>query len=397
MMSIKFWFLVASCGIGIAAGSGKKEKAFSLFNVVTFKNDECVANAANDLRGTCYTTEECEEKGGTASGGCAMGFGTCCLFKVEECGGIARENCTYIRNEGWPAALTGEPENTACAFTVNKCSEEVCSLRLDFNTFNIQAGTGGTAAAQDTTGACQDTFAVTLPNNEVAGTIPVICGQNNDQHMFVQIGEDIMATLRFEFADIAATRQFEIKVTQYECKDVGTLVPNGGCLQYHTGATGQLSTFNWAPNDAQHLPNQDYNICIRQEMGFCCIEYSVCDQAGAFSLSVPTIAADIAAAMAKGVTGKGCAKGKDFISIDGSSEVCGSPVTFNLYCGDVFSSKTAVAAVDNTICDCSQPFGVGIFTNDVAAEDDGKNDGTSADLQQSRGVCLDYRQIPCKT
>ena len=31
--------------------------AFSLFNVVTFKNEECIANSANDLRGTCYTTE----------------------------------------------------------------------------------------------------------------------------------------------------------------------------------------------------------------------------------------------------------------------------------------------------------------------------------------------------
>merc|ERR1711936_1193815 len=291
MLSIKFWFLVASCGIGIAAGDDgeKKEKAFSLFNVVTFKNDECIANAANDLRGTCYTTEECEERGGTASGGCAVGFGTCCLFTVDECGGTAQENCTYIRNEGWPNSLNGEPDNTMCAFTINKCKEEVCSLRLDFNTFNIQAGTGGGATAEDSTAFCQDTFEVALPNNVAANAIPIICGQNNDQHIFVEIGEDAMATLRFEFADIPAMRQFEIKVTQYECKDVGTLVPPGGCLQYHTGTTGQLTTFNWAPNDAQHLENQDYDICIRQEAGFCCIDYSVCDQTAAFSLSTPSM------------------------------------------------------------------------------------------------------------
>jgi len=390
MLSIKFWFLVASCGIGIAAGVGKKEeKAFSLFNVVTFKNDECIANAANDLRGTCYTTEECEERGGTASGGCAMGFGTCCLFTVDECGGTARENCTYIRNEDFPDVLTGEPDTTMCAFTVEKCSEEVCSLRLDFNTFNIQAGTGGSATAQDTTGACQDTFQVTLPNNEAA-VIPTICGQNNDQHMFIEIGEDTMATLRFEFADIAAMRQFEIKVTQYECGDVGTLVPPGGCLQYHTGTTGQLTTFNWAPNDAQHLENQNYDICIRQEAGFCCIDYSVCDQDSAFSLSTPSVATDLAT-MGVGATGTSCVM--DHINIEGSNEVCDSPVTFNKYCGDFLSSNTAMAAINSNICDCSAPFSVGIRTN--AAVAGGNDNAGNADLQQSRGVCLDYRQIPC--
>jgi len=391
MLSIKFWFLVASCGISIAAVNGavKKEKAFSLFNVVTFKNDECIANTANDLRGTCYTTEECEEKGGTASGGCAAGFGTCCLFTVDECGGTARENCTYIRNEGFPDVLTGVPDTTACAFTIEKCSEEVCSLRLDFNAFNIQAGTGGSATAQDTTGACQDTFQVTLPNNEAA-VIPTICGQNNDQHMFVEIGGDAMATLRFEFEEIAGMRQFEIKVTQYECGDVGTLAPPGGCLQYHTGTTGQLTTFNWAPNDAQHLENQAYDICIRQEAGFCCIDYVVCDQVGAFSLSAPSVMTDLATTKI-GATGTACAK--DFISIEGSSEICGDPVSFNKYCGDVLSSSEAMAAPNVGICDCSAPFAVGITTN---AADAGNDHDGDADLQQSRGVCLNYRQIPCR-
>ena len=66
----------------------------------------------------------------------------------------------------------------------NHIISEVCSLRLDFNTFDIQAGTGGTTGAggaQDTTSACQDTFAVTTSSNNDLG-IPVICGRNSDQH-----------------------------------------------------------------------------------------------------------------------------------------------------------------------------------------------------------------------
>merc|ERR1712223_693311 len=397
MLPLKFWFLVASYIISIEASVAREGKAFSLFNVVTFKNEECMANGANDLRGTCYTTEECQEKGGTASGGCAMGFGTCCLFAVDECGGTARENCPYIRNADFTDVLTGKPETTMCAFTVEKCSEDICSLRLDFINFNILAGIGGSATAQDTTGACQDTFEVTLPNNEAANVIPIICGQNNDQHMFIEIGEDTSANLRFEFADIAGMRQFEIKVTQFECGDVGTLAPPGGCLQYHTGTTGQLTTFNWAPNDAQHLQNQNYDICIRQEAGFCCVDYSVCDQASAFSLSTPSVATDLAT-MGVGATGVACTG--DHISIEGSSEICGAPVTFNKYCGDFLSSREMVpsmaapdvAGTNNIICDCSTPFVVGITTNAAAA---GEDQMMAMDLPQSRGLCLEYRQKPC--
>ncbi|TRY80433.1 hypothetical protein TCAL_15490, partial [Tigriopus californicus] len=61
--------------------------------------------------------------------------------------------------------------------------------------------------------------------------------------------------------------------------------PNGnGCLQYHTGLTGRLTTFNFLPTNDNHLANQDYSVCIRQEAGFCCIEYSVCSDANSFSI-----------------------------------------------------------------------------------------------------------------
>ena len=64
----------------------------------------------------------------------------------------------------------------------------MCSLRLDFLTFNTQAGNfgaaGGGAAAgtMDSLGACRDTFAVVTNTNGAAGRTPVICGQNDGQH-----------------------------------------------------------------------------------------------------------------------------------------------------------------------------------------------------------------------
>ena len=62
----------------------------------------------------------------------------------------------------------------------------MCSLRLDFLSFNIQAGDFGAAAGgaaagtMDSEGACRDTFAV-ITNTNGANT-PVICGQNEGQH-----------------------------------------------------------------------------------------------------------------------------------------------------------------------------------------------------------------------
>ena len=62
----------------------------------------------------------------------------------------------------------------------------MCSLRLDFLSFNIQAGDfamaggGGQAGTMDSLGACRDTFAV-ITNTNGANT-PVICGQNEGQH-----------------------------------------------------------------------------------------------------------------------------------------------------------------------------------------------------------------------
>ena len=55
---------------------------FSPFNIVRFRNDECLGEgAASGESGICYTQEECSSRGGRASGNCAAGFGKCCVCK----------------------------------------------------------------------------------------------------------------------------------------------------------------------------------------------------------------------------------------------------------------------------------------------------------------------------
>jgi len=137
-------------------------KAFSLFNVVTFKNLDCESTSTSSTNGkrngTCYTSEECDEKGGVASGSCAMGFGTCCLFTFQTCGTDVKQNCSYVRNEGFPTLIGGASSTAStCNYKIEKCDPKVCTLRLDFESFTLLAGTD----TLDGDGACQDTFDVT--------------------------------------------------------------------------------------------------------------------------------------------------------------------------------------------------------------------------------------------
>ena len=47
---------------------------FSLFSIVTFPNQGCASQDSSARNGTCYTSSECQNKGGTTSGNCAAGY-----------------------------------------------------------------------------------------------------------------------------------------------------------------------------------------------------------------------------------------------------------------------------------------------------------------------------------
>merc|ERR1719367_864222 len=219
----------------------RQQKIFSLFNIVTFRNLPCVSNSGTtgttgrNRNGTCFTNTECSSKGGQASGSCASGFGICCLFVVSTTGATIEQNCTYIQNPGFPSTLS---DSTSLSYTVKKCSCDVCSLRLDFETLTILGP--ATTGQADTTGApapghlCQDSFTVTGTSGL---TSPVICGQNSGQHVYMDIGTGCENTGKIDlaFGTAASTsRQFEIKVTQVECTSRSRPTASG-CLQYHTG------------------------------------------------------------------------------------------------------------------------------------------------------------------
>ena len=100
-------------------------------------------------------------------------FGVCCLFIVTATSDTIDQNCTYIQNPSFPSVYSSQ---TALTYTINKCSSDVCSVRLDFETFAIS---GPAVTTEATGGTCTDSF---VASGTSGITSPVICGMNAGQH-----------------------------------------------------------------------------------------------------------------------------------------------------------------------------------------------------------------------
>jgi len=260
----------------------REKKQFSLFSIVTFKNTECDATSTTNLKGVCMTSSECSGKG-TADGNCAASFGVCCVIRVSTCGGSVSQNCSYIENPGYPSEYTTTGD---CSYTVTRCQDDICQLRLDFFRAILQQPT-------DSTGLCTNTILTTTSGSTGAtfqNTPPLLCGTLTDQHIYVDAGTaTTAATLKFTLAS-SASNYWRIKVSQIECWNPSR-APQG-CLQYFTGHRNTVSSFNWDGTTACStgclLQEMDYSICYRPEAGMCTVahgETSVASSLDAFDMS----------------------------------------------------------------------------------------------------------------
>ncbi len=118
-----------------------------------------------------------------------------------------------------------------------------------------------------------DTFSVTVPGGNAP---PVICGTNNNQHLYVDASgmecNDLVFQIGGETVGMAAqvNRQWTIKATQFSC-DFDNLAPQG-CDQFFFGANmGTVQSFNYNGGMGRHLANQNQVICVRRERGQCMI------------------------------------------------------------------------------------------------------------------------------
>lgn len=69
-------------------------------------------------------------------------------------------------------------------------------------------------------------------------------------------------------------RTWRIRVTQIPCGSISKA--DQGCLQWYTGVSGKVRSFNFDTRSGRQLSNQDYSICMRTERNFCGIQYTAC-------------------------------------------------------------------------------------------------------------------------
>jgi len=413
----------------LAYAENRDGKSIGIFNVVKFNNDVC--NADNQqMNGTCYTAEECASRDGVASGSCAEGYGVCCIITVS-CGGSTSENCTYLSQAASTTPNTDSDDlNQQCSYSICPRTSTVNRIRLDLMMFMISPpfvpttldGTaGGTQDASNALGQCTgDTFQ--------AGNSPVICGANDGQHMIVDSDGSSCVTALFTFGGGTVNRRYTIHVIQYESTNEMGGPP--GCLQFFTGATGMVQTFNWqTATTSVHLASQSYDVCVRKMIGACVICWSpettgTAAASGSFGVNN---GGSISATAAMSGSGAECAAdgnddSDDFIIIP--SGVAPTANNANIAPGGALNMATVGAAaigedkfcgrylfagasddVDGSVCSRVTPFKLGVrfdnFEGTGAAEGvdlQAANEASGADATEplgTTGFSLGFQQFTC--
>jgi hypothetical protein len=445
-----------SIGVGVFAldepSISRKEKHFSLFSVVTFKNEQCTSETTltgGARAGTCYSTTECSDKSGMASGNCAAGFGVCCVF-LNNAGVTATitENRTHIRNKEYPSYTT-VTASTSTVYTIKKMAEDICQIRLDFNTFTIA---GPSLSTQLYVGGTQNHNCLNdqllLATTGNTNRYPTICGTLKGEHLYVDLSPTSADTLTITIAEFLLTtapsaaiaqRTWDFQTSQIPC--YATYRAPAGCMRYLTTDSGKITSLNFykisgsstganLQNSALQLGSQNVNTCIRRSKGMCCVEYQVCivdtqsialaDTIGTTSDSLGTEGRynegwtiDTAHILAVndeysdiGAFDAMCSD--DYLEIPSSwTGQCGHRGVGAIntrYCGSKFGGNLPYtiaigqASSSQGVCDCSEPFVVRHgtdFSSDRGGPAFSSSDAAAQLLVPNRGFCLDFLQQPC--
>jgi len=396
------------------------EKSIGIFNIVKFPNDVCQSNKANTL-GTCFTSEECATRNGVASGSCADGYGVCCVITIP-CGGRSSDNCTHLSQAASTTPNTDSTTlNRQCTYTICPASATVNKIRLDIAMFTI-AGPVAAPVSGDAAGTTGKNFALGSCNMDqftvtgTGGPYPVICGVNDDQHMIVETDGTTCVTATFSFGLANQNRNYEIHVIQFDRLNQMGGPPN--CLQYYTGLTGVVRSFNWVNVESTHLANQFYDVCVRPEAGRCVTCWAptitgsfaaegntAAKTVGSFGVSNGAESEDDAAKSGAGLAdcpGAAAKDSFDFVSIRhgttneaanigtggviNSAKITQAEIAFpSIFCGRYLNTDADGKQTDITVCTRATNFRLGVnfdsgeaVAANAAAESAGKEQSQEA-------------------
>merc|ERR1719250_267170 len=289
-------------------------------------------------------------------------------FPNAGCTGSSSSTTSYIRNPNYPSSYT--PSSTgSCTFTINKSTSDICQLRIDFQTMSGFA---------ETDGVCSDKLATA---GQTGKQPPTVCGTMTGYHMYTEFGTTSTdtITLTLTYGSTTTAKTWNLLLRQISC-DATWKAPTD-CVQYFTGSTGTIQSYNFA--GGQLLQGMYYTNCIRTEAGYCGIQYkeSTGQTPDTFDF-FPNEATNAEASAG------GCPVSFVYIpnlSSDGVSAL-GIPSStesfISVSCGQVFGlDGTAVSLALTTR---AQPFIVGVYT-----------DTTTSLTSPTTGFSLDYTQVPC--
>lgn len=349
--------------------SNRDERVLNFISVPV--SDECLSDDGRRT-GVCLNAYECKIQQGVSQGQCALGFGVCCVFTAT-CGGEAFNNITHFVSPHFPGLSHG---SKSCQFTVKKISPQISQLRFDFVHFNL-------AQPNRKTGICE-TDVMVIKSEE--STEFRLCGINNGQHIYYDVEdmkEPVKIMMNLTKEDLG--RLWEIKITQLEFRSKAPT----GCLQYFREPKGSIQTMNFADN-GRHLANQDYTICMRQEVGMCSIVYEPCDE-NSFKIGPPNsgqILNDDEGSGASASEGR-ADECNDKIVMPCDSEELITPrdnvpgICDLLHCGSSFCSQGENPC---RIESSTTPFNIRVQFG-PALRDESPDDNL--------GMCLKYEQQPC--
>ena len=179
--------------------------------------------------------------------------------------------------------------------------------------------------------------------------------------MYVHLGSgsDTTAELKVTVAANSANAKWNILTQQIGCSTAWT-APDG-CSMWLTGVTNSWSMYGYKDGQTtvEYIPSHNYNVCIRQEAGYCSIRHEVQSQT---SFELTAKANNFQSAIGKNqrerttelrlIDYSGYAGSTecytDFITIPNGSLDGNSP-TFDRHCGHVLSSLSAGGTVNQPI------------------------------------------------
>jgi len=365
-------------------GADREGKLFSVFEIVRFNNDACTGD--DGKMGVCYTAAQCTEKGGSATGNCAMGFGVCCRILVDPtCPSDITTASATIVNPGYPDAVSTDTGADSCSssassrtpqapriffpttsttttatstsvtnvesttaadgtaqttyrWAIYKATDTVEQMRIDFVEFDIAGPEMGMCSNESMTimGADAVTNKI-LPSS--------LCGVLTGQHLYLSVKDLGTGFITIEITlSSQGSQEWEMLITQIESDATDDLAPRG-CLQYFKEDAATFSSFNWNGGNGELINNNQYSVCIMDNDAYCDVALTA----------------------------------NSMFELTESSGTCMDKIAFgtNVYCGTTFNDATNMATWNFT-----GSYQIPVFT-------DGDNTGMAV------GFEISYVLLPC--